>query len=67
MTRMTGPDCAVRCSLINIHTYIRTCVCVFLCVFQTFVEKTLEVRFGLGSSVELAPGHVAVDLQAAEV
>ena len=24
MTRMTGPDCAVMCSLINIHTYIHT-------------------------------------------
>ena len=23
MTRMTGPDCAVMCNLINIHTYIR--------------------------------------------
>ena len=22
MTRMTGPDCAVMCNLINIHTYI---------------------------------------------
>ena len=22
MTRMTGPDCAVICNLINIHTYI---------------------------------------------
>ena len=22
MTRMTGPDCAVVCNLINIHTYI---------------------------------------------
>ena len=32
MTRMTGPDCAVMCNLINIHTYIRTyihtCVCM---------------------------------------
>ena len=23
MTRMTGPDCAVMCNLINIHTYIK--------------------------------------------
>ena len=22
MTRMTGPDCAVMCNFINIHTYI---------------------------------------------
>ena len=24
MARMTGPDCAVMCDLINIHTYIHT-------------------------------------------
>ena len=24
MTRMTGPDCAVMCNLIDIHTYIHT-------------------------------------------
>ena len=24
MTRMTGPDCAVMCNLINVHTYIHT-------------------------------------------
>ena len=24
LTRMTGPDCAVMCNLINIHTYIHT-------------------------------------------
>ena len=24
MTRMTGPNCAVMCKLINIHTYIHT-------------------------------------------
>ena len=24
MTRMTGPDCAVMCNLINMHTYIHT-------------------------------------------
>ena len=24
MTRMTGPDCAVMCNLVNIHTYIHT-------------------------------------------
>ena len=24
MTRMTGPDCAVMCNLINVHTYIYT-------------------------------------------
>ena len=24
MTQMTGPDCAVVCNLVNIHTYIFT-------------------------------------------
>ena len=24
MTRMTGPDCAVMCNLINTHTHIHT-------------------------------------------
>ena len=30
---MTGPDCVVRCNLINTHTHTHvdhTCVCVFL-------------------------------------
>ena len=26
MTRMTGPDCAVMCNLINIHTYAGTTI-----------------------------------------
>ena len=26
MTRMTGPDCAVMCNLINIHTYITSII-----------------------------------------
>ena len=25
MTRMTGPDCAVMCNLINTHTHTHTC------------------------------------------
>ena len=31
MTRMAGPDCAVMCNLINIHTYIHTYIhaCMF--------------------------------------
>ena len=24
MTRMTGPDCAVMCNLINTHTHVHT-------------------------------------------
>ena len=33
MTRMTGPDCAVMCNLINIHTYIHTyCLDIGACL-----------------------------------
>ena len=28
MTRMTGPDCAVMCNLINIRTYIHTYIVI---------------------------------------
>ena len=37
MTRMTGPDCAVMCNLINIHTYIQPSG-------QDFVPSTVCVR-----------------------
>ena len=30
MTRMTGPDCAVMCNLINIHTYILTYIHTYI-------------------------------------
>ena len=30
MTRMTGPDCAVMCNLINIHTCIHTYIHTYL-------------------------------------
>ena len=30
MTRMAGPDCAVMCNLINIHTYIRTYIHTYM-------------------------------------
>ena len=33
MTRMTGPDCAVMCNLINIHTYIHTYI--HICTFAS--------------------------------
>ena len=35
MTRMTRPDCAVMCNLINIHTYINTYI-------HTYVEDQCE-------------------------
>ena len=35
-TRMTGPDCAVMCNLINIHTYIHTYIHTFVASDQRF-------------------------------
>ena len=29
MTRITGPDCAVMCNLINIHTYLHVYTCAY--------------------------------------
>ena len=44
MTRMTGPDYAVMCNLINIHTYINTYIhtCVCVCVF---FPSILDIKF----------------------
>ena len=36
MTRMTGPDCAVMCNLINIHTCIHTC-------FHTYIQTYIHI------------------------
>ena len=36
MTRMTGPDCAVMCNLINIHTYIYTYI--HTCWYYRYVQ-----------------------------
>ena len=36
MTRMTGPDCAVLCNLINIHTDIHTCI-------QTYIHTYISL------------------------
>ena len=40
MTRMTGPDCAVMCNLINIHTYIDTYITT-----STDINHVDSVRF----------------------
>ena len=37
MTRMTGPDCAVKCNLINIHTHTLYCIVRGYCTLPEFV------------------------------
>ena len=40
MTRMTGPDCAVMCSLIKLHTYIHTYMHAYIHAFdQRFSQQ----------------------------
>ena len=41
MTRMTGPDCAVMCNLINIHTYIHTYILSHVSVPESYDSSTL--------------------------
>ena len=38
MTRRTGPDCAVMCNLINIHTYIHTVELIAIALYLTMRE-----------------------------
>ena len=50
MTRMTGPDCAVLCNLINIHTYLHTYIytyigldCVVMCnLINTYIHTYIH-------------------------
>ena len=37
MTRMTGPDCAVICNLINMHTYIHTYIHAYIHTYITYI------------------------------
>ena len=39
MTRMTGPDCAVMCNLMNIHTYMHTCIPTILTLGREFESR----------------------------
>ena len=39
MTRMTGPDCAVMCNLINIHTYIHIAY-IHITYIHTYILHT---------------------------
>ena len=43
MTRMTGPDCAVMCNLINIHTYTYINTSTYGTKYQG-VEKDISVH-----------------------
>ena len=44
MTRMTGPDGAVMCNLINIHRYIDTCMhaCVHTCIRSIYIQTCIQ-------------------------
>ena len=43
MIRMTGPDCAVMCNLINTHTYIHTYDTIYLQLPMNYMGG-LELR-----------------------
>ena len=45
MTRMTGPDCAVMCNLINIHTYMHTYMHTCVCVCFLPIHSGHQVRW----------------------
>ena len=56
MTRMTGPDCAVMCNLINIHTYMHIYIHT---VFPTKDEaRTFDTTVKL--RVSMSVHHVTV-------
>ena len=40
MTRMTRPDCAVMCNLINIHTYIHTYIHAYI---HTYIHTDIHI------------------------
>ena len=39
MTRRTGPDCAVMCNLVNIHTYKHTNIYTYIHTYLHFVNE----------------------------
>ena len=50
MTRMTRPDCAVMCNLINIHTYIHTHIHTYMHTYihrRTRASKLAHERGGI--------------------
>ena len=59
MTRMTGPDCAVMCNLLNIHTYIHTyihtCIHTYIHTYiintyiHTYMHRYIQYRGAQGT------------------
>ena len=54
MTRMTGPDCAVMCNLINIHTYICTGSVGPVAANSNIVEINKEAGGGAQGTLSLS-------------
>ena len=54
MTRMTGPDCAVMCNLINTHTHTHTQIYIYMFKGEKWLSKPRIKSFILPS---LGPGH----------
>ena len=53
MTRMTGPDCAVMCNLINTHTRTTAVVVVLLCgwtLLTVYLLKPLSTVYSINKS-----------------
>ena len=48
MTRMTGPDCAVMCNLIKIHTYVEDISIIFHCSFAVGITQQYGIYVLLG-------------------
>ena len=45
MTRMTGPDCAVMCNLINIHTYIHIYIHTYIHTYiHAYIHKYIHTE-----------------------
>ena len=62
MTRMTGPDCAVMCNLINTHTYLDTYIHTYIHTYCCSTSHGLMggARFlGLEGGVTRRVGHGA--------
>ena len=56
MTRMTGPDCAVMCNIINIYTYIHTYTHLRGYVqFNKYIHGTLSLSKNCTSRESVSP------------